>query len=137
MRYLGVDYGSKKVGLALSDEAGTMGFPHAIISNSPALADELCALIAEKDVGAIVIGESLDLSGKENPIAAEARALGDQLVLRTGVPVLYESEVFTSAQARRAPEKEQKSRAPKSKAPIDASAAALILTSYLSRTDHE
>lgn len=137
MRYLGVDYGSSKIGLALSDEQGTMGFPHSIVTNTPRLVDELCALIAKEDVGAVVIGESRTLSGDENPIAKDAHALGDALALRAGVPVSYESEVFTSAAARRAPEKEMKSRAPKVHANVDASAAALILTSYLSRADHD
>lgn len=137
MRYLGIDYGSKKVGLALSDEAGAMGFPHAIIPNTPRLVDELCALIAKENVGAVVIGESRNLEGGENPIAEGARALGSALTERAGVPVFFESEVFTSALARRAPEKEMKSRAPKKHIAVDASAAALILTSYLSRVDHE
>lgn len=137
MRYLGIDYGSKKVGLALSDEAGAMGFPHAIIPNTPRLVDELCALIAKEDAGAVVIGESRNLEGGQNPIAEDACALGHALTERAGVPVFFESEVFTSAQARRAPEKEMKSRAPKKHIAIDASAAALILTSYLSRIDHE
>lgn len=136
MRYLGVDYGSVKTGLALSDEAGTMGFPHAIVRNSPRLVGELCALITEKRVGAVVIGESRMLPGGENPIAESARALGDALAERAGVPVFYESEVFTSAAARRLPHKEGKSRAPKRRPAVDASAAALILTSYLSRTTH-
>lgn len=137
MRYLGVDYGSSKIGLALSDESGKMGFPYSIISNTPRLVDELCALIATKNVGAVVIGESRNLSGADNPIAKDAHALGDELVRRAGTPVLYESEVFTSAAARRAPEKEAKSRSPKRRTPIDDSAAALILTSYLSRTTPE
>ncbi|MFI5260283.1 MAG: Holliday junction resolvase RuvX [Candidatus Paceibacteria bacterium] len=137
MRYLGIDYGTKKIGLALSDESGTMGFPHSIVPNTPRLVDELCALIAKENVGAVVIGESLNLSGAENPIAKSAHALGNMIAERTGAPVLYESEVFTSAEARRAPEKEMKSRAAKPRANVDASAAALILTSYLSRIDHE
>ena len=137
MRYLGVDYGSSKIGLALSDEAGTMGFPHSVISNTPRLLDELCALIAKENVGAVVLGESRTLAGGDNPIAEHARALGQQLVERAGVPVFYESEVFTSAEARRAPAKEPKSRAPKARENVDASAAALILTSYLSHTHHE
>ncbi len=137
MRYLGVDYGSRKIGLALSDEAGSMGFPHAIIPNTPRLVDELGALIAKENVGAVVIGESRNLAGGENPIAQDARALGALITERTGVPVFFESEVFTTALARRAPEKEGKSRAPKTRTDVDASAAALILTSYLSRTEHE
>lgn len=137
MKYLGVDYGSSKIGLALSDEGGVMGFPHTIVSNTPRLADELCALIAKENVGAVVIGESRNLVGGENPIASAARVLGTMLTERAGIPVVYESEVFTSAEARRAPEKEMKSRAPKRRGAVDASAAALILTSYLSRADHE
>ena len=137
MRYLGVDYGSKKVGLALSDEAGTMGFPHAIISNTLQLTDDLCALIAKENVGAVVLGESRDLAGGENPIMKDARALGDALALRAGVPVLYESEVFTTAEARRQYETSEKTRAPQKRTDVDASAAALILTSYLSRANRE
>lgn len=137
MRYLGIDYGSKRIGLALSDETGVMGFPYAILPNTPRLADELCALIAKENIGGVVIGESRNLAGGENRIAKDARALGDLLVERAGLPVLYESEVFTSALARRAPEKEMKSRSSKRQGAIDDSAAALILTSYLSRTTHE
>ena len=135
MRYLGIDYGSKKIGLALSDENGTMGFPHSVTANTPRLIDALCALIAKENVGAVVIGESRNLAGGDNPIAEDARALGALITERSGVPVLYESEVFTSAEARRAPEKEIKTRTPKVRMDVDASAAALILTSYLSRMD--
>ena len=133
MRYLGIDYGTKKVGLALSDEAGTMGFPHAVVPNTRALADELVALIAKEGVGALVMGESRDLSGAENPVMKDARALGELLAERAGVPVFFEDERFTSAEARRAPAKTGKTRAEPDRAPVDASAAALILTSYLTK----
>ncbi len=136
MRYLGIDYGSSKVGLALSDESGAMGFPHSVVTNTPRLIDDVCALIKKENVGAIVIGESRDLAGGENPIAKDARAFGDLISARADIPVFYESEVFTSAEARRAPAKEMKTRAPKRYTNIDASAAAIILTSYLSRTNH-
>lgn len=139
MRYLGIDYGTSKIGLALSDENGSMGFPHGIVANTPRLIDELCALIAKENVGALVIGESRTLAGEENPIVQDARALGARVAERAGIPVFFESEVFTTAQARRLPAGGQArpSRAPKRRADVDASAAALILTSYLSRTNHE
>jgi putative Holliday junction resolvase len=136
MRYLGIDYGSKRVGLALSDESGTMGFPHSIIPNTPRLAEELRALIAKENVGAVVLGESQDFSGTDNPVMKDARALGNSLAASADVPIFYEPEAFTSAEARRSPHKEEKTRAPKSFVQVDASAAALILTSYLSRTNH-
>lgn len=133
MRYVGIDYGSKRVGIALSDENGTMGFPHAILPNTRGLEDELLALVSRENVGAIVIGESLTLGGAQNPIARAAHELGDMLAARTGLPVAYESEVFTSAEARRAPEEVGKTRSPKRHDAVDDSAAALILTQYLSR----
>lgn len=136
MRYLGIDYGEKKVGLALSDEAGTMGFPYSIMANTPRLADELVMLVDEENVDAIVMGESRDYHGAENPIMKGARALAAVLEERTGATVFFEPEVLTSAEARRAPAKAPKSRAPKARVHVDASAAALILTSYLSRTNH-
>lgn len=133
MRYLGIDYGTKKVGLAFSDEAATMGFPHAVVPNTPTLADDLVALIGRESVGALVIGESKDFAGEDNAIAPAARALGDELVRRTGLPVAYEAEFLTTALARRAPGKEEKTRKPASRDAVDARAAALILTSYLER----
>ena len=133
MRYLGVDYGTKKVGLALSDEGGRMGFPHAILPNTSRLVEELGVLMKRKDVDMVVIGDSRTLAGGDNPVAKAARALGEALERATGVPVMYESEVYTSAEARRSPEKEEKSRRPKQHTDVDASAAALILTGYLSR----
>ncbi len=136
MRYLGIDYGTKKVGLALSDEAGTMGFPFDVIPNTPQTLNRICVLIAGKNIGAIVIGESRNFMGAENPIAKDARAFSLLLTERAGIPVFFESEVLTTAAARRIPGKEVKSRAMKRHVTVDAAAAALILTSYLSRTHH-
>lgn len=136
MRYLGIDYGSSKVGLALSDEAGVMGFPYAVVTNTPRLVDELINLIEEKKVGAVVVGESCDFAGNENPIAEHARALAQKLSERAGVPIFFEFETLTTAQARRAPEKADKTRAVQRRVNVDASAAAIILTSYLSHTHH-
>ncbi len=133
MRHLGIDYGSKKVGLALSDENGTMGFPRGIVPNTPELVGFVLALIDNEHVGAVVIGESRNLAGEDNAIAKDAHAFGDALAERSGLPVFYESEVFTTAEARRQYDSAEKTRAPKERADVDASAAALILTSYLSR----
>ena len=134
MRYLGIDFGTRKVGIALSDERGTMGFPHSIIPNTPALLGEVVTLIKKEGVEAVVIVKSENFAGEENPVATQARAFGDQIAEEVNVPVYYESETLTSAEARRQHEPEAKSRAPRDTRDIDDSAAALILTSYLSRT---
>jgi putative Holliday junction resolvase len=136
MRYLGIDYGSKKVGLALAPEGSSMAFPHSIIPNTSKLVEQVCALMAKEGVNAVVIGDSKDFQGRANPIAAAARALGDALAAHAGVPVFYEWEGLTSAEARRPHGKEEKTRAPHAAGDIDDSAAALILTSYLSHTNH-
>ena len=136
MKHIGIDYGSKKIGIALSDEGGSMGFPHSIIANTPKAVEQICALIAKEDARSLVIGDSKDFLGKENNVAAAAKTLGAEVGERCGVPVFYEIETFTSAEAKRAPaksEERRKSRSPQKSARVDASAAALILTSYLSR----
>jgi putative Holliday junction resolvase len=131
MRYLGIDYGSKKVGLAFSDEEGTMGFPFDILTNDAKLSDALALIVVDEHIGGIVIGESMNFQGKANPIANPAHALGDELAERTGVPVFYEPEMLTTQEARRDFEGVHSHKT----GDVDASAAALILTSYLSR-DH-
>jgi putative Holliday junction resolvase len=130
MRYLGIDYGSKKVGLALSDEGGAMGFPHAVVPTHEALST-IIQLISDRQVGALVLGESRTLSGEENPIMHEIRVFATALHDATGLPVFFEPEVFTTQEAKRPPHTAAKSRALRDRAPVDASAAALILTSYL------
>lgn len=130
MRYLGIDFGTKKVGLALSDEGGSMGFPHGIVPNDGRLIDEILALIERKEVGAVVIGESRDFSGKENAVAKDAKAFGLLVERRAGIPIYFEPETLTTQEARRDFEGV---RIP-GNAAVDASAAALILTSYLSRS---
>lgn len=128
MRYIGIDYGSKKVGVALSDEAGRMGFPHSVLTNDAQLAEQLTTLIAHENVQAIVIGESRDFSGEENTIAREARAFAEDLEARTHLPVYWELEMLTTQEARRDFEGIRSNYGT-----VDSSAAALILTSFLSR----
>jgi len=79
MRYLGIDFGSKRVGLALSDESGAMGFPHAVVPNDGRLIDYVRDLIANKNITAIVIGDSKNFAGEENPVAAKAKAFAAEL----------------------------------------------------------
>lgn len=133
MRYAGIDYGTKNIGIAFSDEEGTMGFPHGVLSNDSKLLSQVRTLCAEKEVGMVVIGDSHMHSGALNPVAELARAFGKQFSEESGIPVVYESEAFTTAQARRSPEGQWEKKGKD----IDAKAAALILTSYLSHHDND
>lgn len=129
MRHLGIDYGTKRVGTALSDEAGVMGFPYQVFPNDPSLIDQISSLIERERVEKVVIGESKDFSGAPNPVHEAALAFSEALVERTNVPVVFEPEMLTTQEARRDFEGQRTNQGV-----VDASAAALILTSYLSRT---
>lgn len=131
MRYAGIDYGTKRIGVAFSDEIGTMGFPYGTIKNDGRALQTLSALCREKGVGAVVFGESRTLSGGENKVAPEAKQFAEQLTAETGLSVYFEPEMFTTQEARRHPDGEHQGSIE-----VDAQAAAIILTSYLSRHDH-
>lgn len=128
MRYIGIDYGTKKVGVALSDEAASMGFPYGVLPTSSTLADQIFVLAREKEAAGVVIGESRDFSGSENPVAAEARSLARALEA-AGLTVYFEPETYTTQEARRYPDGTRMPGSPD----VDSSAAALILTSFLER----
>lgn len=129
MRYLGIDFGSKRVGLALSDEAGRMGFPHAVIPNDGRLIDYVRELIIRKGVDVVVVGDSKDFNGQPNPIMAKAKDFVRTLERTSDAEVVWEPETMTSQEARR----DIDGVYTKSHIGVDSSAAALILTSYLSR----
>lgn len=143
MRHLGIDFGTRKVGLALSDEAGTMGFPRDVLPNDEQLLARVASLIKDEQVGTVVFGESLDFSGNGNPVLAKAHAFANDLQEKTGVLVAWEPEMFSTQEARRGMDglhpqhvpnvSRVRSSVDQTPSAVDASAAALILTSYLSR----
>jgi putative holliday junction resolvase len=123
MRSLGVDYGKKRVGLALSDERGSFALPYRVIDNSNNLAHELLAICQTEGADTIVIGESRTLDGRANPIMQDIKEL--VVKLESGnVKVILEPEFFSSAAAERIVGTD---------ANLDARAAALILQSYLDK----
>ena len=124
MQRLGIDYGSKKIGLALSDESGTLAFPHSVIPNDAEYRKKIERLIDERKVQEIVIGQSLNLDGSPNQIQAEIEELVTDLTLATGLPVHLEPEQYSSRQAASETGKNKQ---------IDASAAAIILDSYITK----
>lgn len=123
MRLLGIDYGTKRIGLALSDEGGTFAFPEAIIDTNKAALGILGKLVIEKEVSKIIIGESRDFKGNENPVMKEIAAFKKALEELLDIPVILWSEMLSSAHARR--EGSEKG------VHVDSAAAALILQNYL------
>lgn len=127
MRLLGIDYGKKRVGIALSDDKGMMAFPKAVLPNDNFLVTSIGEMVRGHDVKTIVIGESKDYKMNDNPIMSKLRLFADELGRETGIVVVYEPELLTSHQAAQAVHISGKTDM------IDASAASIILQSYIDR----
>jgi len=134
MKYLGIDYGTKRIGLATSDGGGTMAFPHSTIkANASALA-EIDQLVKKEGVEKIVIGESRNFKGEANAVMEDIAEFKKDLEKVTGLPVAYEAEFLSSAAAARQFEGDFGRGDKPNQEKLDASAAAMILQSYLDRT---
>jgi len=136
MKYLGIDYGSKRVGLSLSDEEGVIAFPYKIIKNDMQLVDTIHNICGTEEISAIVLGESHDLSGVPNKIMGSIEEFKRNLEAELELPIYFEKEFMTSVFARgNNGKKENNARQEKKNddKKIDDSAAALILQRYLDR----
>ena len=100
MKYLGIDFGTKRVGLAVSDENGLIAFPRKIIDAHGAFGVVVDLLMKEK-IGAIVVGNSLAQNGMPNPVEAEIKKFCSDIEAHTGLPVLRQNELFSSLEAIR------------------------------------
>jgi putative holliday junction resolvase len=141
MRVLGIDFGERRIGLALSDPTGTLASPLPTlkrrVGKRPPLA-ALAELAAERDVEVVVMGLPLTLAGEDSDWTRTVRDVGESLSRRTGIPVHFIDERFTSVAAER---KVRTSGLPRrkreSKERVDAEAAVLILQSWLDRQRHD
>ena len=87
MRYLGIDYGEKRIGYAASDEQGSIAFPRETLRNDSVLFEQLVRIIEEERIGAIVVGDTRAFGGAANTVTAEAEAFMAKLRDETGLPV--------------------------------------------------
>ncbi|MET0566832.1 MAG: Holliday junction resolvase RuvX [Acidimicrobiia bacterium] len=131
-RSLGVDYGTKRVGLAISDSLGITARPLSVVPRS-AVVEEVVNLVKEHDVGTIVVGLPTGLSGGEGISASEARKLADALGVAAGVEVILVDERYTSRMAEETLLDSGMKRR-KRRESVDKVAAAIILQDYLDRT---
>jgi putative Holliday junction resolvase len=137
MRALGVDYGRKRIGLALSDPTGLLARPWKAIPgagperSAEALAAEIEALVTEDDgLDVIVVGFPRRLSGDPNEQTATVLNTVEHLRSLVSIPVILQDERLSSREAERLlAEREKDWR--KRKALLDAAAAAVILQDYL------
>jgi putative pre-16S rRNA nuclease len=129
-RILGIDPGTKRCGIAISNSAQTMAFPRPALARDDATITRLSELIDEESVGVIVVGRPISLSGNETPSTSDADSFFAQIQESIAVPAMQWDERLTTHEAQKSlseaglTQKESRSR-------IDSAAAVIMLQNYL------
>jgi putative Holliday junction resolvase len=133
-RLIGIDLGTKTIGLALSDVERRIASPLKTLPRTAFQkdADALLAVFAEFEIGGIVLGLPLDLEGRDGPRAQSTRAFARNLGARTDLPIAYWDERFSTAVVLRSLIENDVSRARRAEV-VDKMAAAYILQGALDR----
>ncbi len=132
MRILAVDHGEKRIGLALSDETGTIAAPLKVIEHISRTIDaaQVAEVAAQNEAGLILVGQSFDEDGNPNPAGRRAGRFAEELRNQTDIPIEMWDESFSTQDARAARIELGVSRK-KRAGHQDAFAAAVVLQSYL------
>lgn len=101
MRSLGIDFGEKRIGLAISDPEGRLAVPLATLErrNDRSALRQIAEIVQREGVGRLVLGEPVDLEGRRGPFAGRVRRFGERLAEMTGLPLEMIGEALTSAEA--------------------------------------
>lgn len=132
MRALGLDIGSVRVGVAISDPSGTVAAPLAVLDARKLRVDpaELRRIVAENDVDLLVVGLPLTMAGQEGPQARAVREAAERLGHALGLPVEFVDERLSTAQAA-ATMRAGGAASRKQRGRLDKVAATLVLQAYL------
>jgi putative Holliday junction resolvase len=132
---LALDYGSKRIGIAVSDPDGEFAFPAGVLERRGGKKDleALRELVRERDVTRILVGLPLHLDGREGTEADAARAFALAVGEATGLPVELLDERWTTREAERSLRDAQPRRGRRQRTRVDAAAAALLLRTFLER----
>ncbi len=148
IKFLGIDYGTKRIGVAISDDKGVLAFPKEIVLNDSNSFEKLGEIIEKENITEIVVGKSVDFSGKLNALSARIEIFISELKEKFQLPIYKQKEFLTSmearrhqdfgGQARKSESRNQHSRVKQIKSGrVDASAAALILQRYLDKMNNK
>ena len=135
MRILAIDYGRKRIGLALSDPLGITAQPHGALANDAKFFPSLAELVREREVSEVVLGYPRSLSGRPGPMAREVEGFADKLRKTLTVPIHFWDERFTTSESEQVLIQGEVRRE-KRKEVRDAMAASLILQGYLQSLTH-
>jgi putative Holliday junction resolvase len=133
VRALGIDPGSKRIGLAVSDPSGTVASPLAVLQRSRSKRhdlEEIARIASDEEVGVIVYGLPLSMDGSEGPAAKAAIAEADRLATFVDVPIEMHDERLTTVTADRAMLDAGLNAVERRKV-VDKIAAAIMLQSWL------
>jgi len=136
MKILGMDYGTKRIGIAVSDENMQMAFPREVIQNDKSTVEKLVTILNQENLEEIVIGESLDQNGENNSLVEKVDAFILDLEKVWKGKIHKEKEFFTSFEAHGRMGKERNNARMASFGKVenlDAKAAAIILQRYLEK----
>ena len=137
MRVLAIDYGERRLGLAVSDEAGALAFPAGTLLRRGKARDlaALRELAAERGVARVVVGLPLHMGGRAGPEARAALAFAAAVGEATGLPVETLDERWTTREAERSLREQGLvgRRGRRRREVVDAVAATLLLRSWLAR----
>jgi putative holliday junction resolvase len=135
MRILGIDHGTKRIGIAVSDELGMLAHPLEFIPAEPLskFLERLKAIISEKEISLIIVGMPRNMDGSYGPAAEKVREFIGHLKESIVLPIKTWDERLTSAQANRLLIQADVRRADR-KEIVDKMAAAILLQSYLDST---
>ena len=136
VRTMGLDYGERRIGVAVSDPDGVIAQPLLSLDRKQLpgkkLWSRIDALVRELEVQRFVLGLPLHMDGRRGEQAAEVERFGAQLAERTGLPVDYVDERWTTLEAERTM-REMGVKRSRQSGQLDATAAALLLRTYLER----
>lgn len=133
MRALGIDLGSKRIGVALSDSAGTLATPYEVVTRTGDKARDhrrIAALAEEAEAECLVVGLPLKLDGSRGPAAIAAEAEAEELAAATGLPVEMWDERLTTVTADR-DLMALNMKAPARRKVVDKVAASVMLQAWL------
>jgi len=130
MRYLAIDYGTKRTGLAICDASETIASPLAVLSGQKELLNKIAEIVEAENVDAIVLGLPLNMAGSEGSQTRLVLKFAEKLKGRLSIPVHLQDERLSSFSAEEKLAPAEFTRA-KRKKRIDAVAAAEILEAFL------
>ncbi len=145
MRFLGVDFGEKRIGLSVSDESGSLAFPKGIVPNNSDTLKRIGEVIKDENISHVVVGESSDFSGAPNRVSEKIEIFINSLEGQFNLPVSRQKEFLTSVEARKGIVTKESLNANASHSKMkkeeggraDASAAALILQRFLDKHNNK